>query len=85
MNTMITLENITRINNIVRANYYAESDSKDVGFIEYDLHTKRILRHEYTKNDNKYINHPSISKAVKAIQTLAIHNVFPKRYRYMWY
>lgn len=82
---MVTLQNIRKINTIVRANYYIESDSDDVGYVEYDTHSKRVVKHEYSERDKEFVNRPGISKAVRAIENLAKNNIFPKQYKYMWY
>ncbi len=82
---MITLENISKMNNVVKANYYIESDSDDMGYLEYDLFFKRILKHEYSKRDSELLNRPGISRAVKAIEYLAQSGIFPRKYKYMWY
>jgi len=81
---MVILKNITKINNIVTAQYYMQ-DEKDLGYIEYDLKQKEIIGYQYNKEDTQNAIKRGLSKSVQAIELMSKYNKFPAEFEYSWY
>ena len=81
---MVTLINLIKEGNLIKTNYFSESNSDDLGYIEYDVAKNEVVRYTYSREDNelflKYFN-----KAVRAIECLIKNDKFPEEYHYIWY
>ena len=85
MKDMVTLVNLSKVNNIVSAEYYCENNETDKGYIEYDIEKKKVIKCSYCQEDAKSHIKYGASKAAKAIEILVAANRFPEKYRYIWY
>lgn len=67
------------------ADYFSDSNDKDVGKIEYDISAKKVLSFSYSRADEATTIHYDFAKAVAAVEKLVEYNKFPATYRYIWY
>lgn len=82
---MVTLTNIKKENNVIYADYFPESDSFDVGFLEYDVEVKKVKNFKYCQTDEKSYLKSYFKKAIYAVKKMQNRDNLPKEYRFMWY
>lgn len=82
---MITLVNLVKDGDVVKTDYFEESNSNDRGHIEYDIKQKKAIKYSYSREDRESRVKLGFSKSIRAIEKLVEYNKFPNRYRYLWY
>ena len=82
---MITLINLVKEGNLIKTNYFSEKNSDDLGYIEYDIAQKEVIKYTYSREDSESFVKFDFSHAIRAIECLIEYNKFPEKYRYIWY
>lgn len=82
---MVTLKNVTKIDNILAADYFPEDRQNDLGHIEYNILTGKIENIKHCEEDEKSFLKPYSHKSVLAIKEILGQDTLPKNYTYMWY
>lgn len=84
---MVTLINLKKINNIIEADYYYESDSDKLGHIKYDIATGKYLEIKYAEKEDfeRYGFEYGFGHIEKDLKRLIRHNVFPEKRVILWY
>ncbi|MCD8021065.1 MAG: hypothetical protein LUF92_16270 [Clostridiales bacterium] len=81
---MIVLFNVEKKKNIIAADYCYE-DRTDIGHVEYDINTGKIIKYKKNKEDEKHNSNMGSGKSRQAFELMVKHNKYPETYHYCWY
>lgn len=82
---MVTLNNIIKDGNFISTDYFLEANESDIGHIEYDINSNKVIEFKYSQEDEQSNIKYGYHKAIAAIKLLIKYNKFPPSYKYMWY
>lgn len=85
---MVTLINIVREGNLLKVNYYEDTDWHDLGYIEYDIEKRKVVAYSYSNSEKEGPLKRGYHKTIEAIEMMlegGTDKEFVKTLHYYWY